>query len=122
MPIVIQSKTRYIGTVTPQNLQTETTIINLDNQSDDYIIEGYIDLANLQADETVILREYIAVDGTNQRKFIETQYTGILLEPVIRFHAKTIPYNGKYKVTITQMTGSIRSFPYAFILEVMGTI
>jgi hypothetical protein len=31
-------------------------------------------------------------------------------------------YNMKYKVTITQTSGTLRSFPYGFLLEVMGTV
>jgi len=122
MPVVITSKTRYTGTVTLSALNAETNVINLTSQSDDYIVEGYIDLSALASGDVVIVKEYIAVDGVNQRLFSNVTISGPPSEPVIRFHAKTVPYNGLYRVTITQTSGTLRSYPYCFILEVMGTI
>jgi len=121
MPIVVASKTRYTGTVTPSALNTETDVINLPSQSDDYIVEGYIDLSALASGDVVVIKEYIAVDGVNQRLFSNVTISGPLSEPVIRFHAKTVPYNGLYRVTITQTQGTLRSFPYVFIVEVLGS-
>jgi len=121
MPVVIALKDRLQGTVTPSDLNVETTVVSIPPQADDYIVEGYIDLSPLAKDEEVIIREYIALDGANFRKFLEVGFTGPLGEPVIRFHAKTIPAPAPYKVTLTQVSGTPRSFPYAFIVEVMGT-
>jgi hypothetical protein len=121
MPVIIASKTKYTGTATPSALNTETTVVEITAQSDDYIVEGWIDLRNLSSGDAVTLREYIAIDGVNYRTFITAQYSGAVSDPVIRFHAKTLPSTAKYKVTITQTAGTLRSFPYSFILEVMGT-
>ncbi|MCC6051324.1 MAG: hypothetical protein LM580_11480, partial [Thermofilum sp.] len=90
-------------------------------QSDDYIVEGYIDVSQLQTDDALEIREYIAVDGTNYQLFLRTTLNGPVSEPVIRFHAKTFIFLMKYKVTIVQTSGTIRSFPYGFVLEVLGT-
>jgi len=121
VPVIIASKQRYRGTVTPSDLNVETDVINLSDQGDDYIVEGYIDLSQLQDGECVVIKEYIAVDGANQRSFITAELCGVLKDPVIRFHSKEIPYDGKYRVTITQKTGTVRSFPYVFIVMVQGT-
>ena len=120
-PIVIASKTPYSGTVTPSDLNVETTVIEITGESDDYIVEGYLDLSQLQSGDEVVVREYIAVDGTNYRLFLKATFSGVQEQPIVRFHAKTLLKNMKYKVTITQTQGTLRSFPYGFIKEVMGS-
>jgi hypothetical protein len=122
MPIIIASKTRYSGTVSPSALNTETTVVEITAQSDDYIVEGWIDLGALASGDTVVIKEYVAVDGVNYRTFITASYNGPLTDPIIRFHSKQFTYDMKYKVTITQTAGTLRSFPYRFILEVMGSL
>jgi hypothetical protein len=121
MPVVVASKSRYYGTITPSALNTETTVVEIGAQSDDYIVEGYIDASQLQTGDALEIREYIAVDGTNYQLFLRTTLSGSVSEPVIRFHAKTFVFLMKYKVAIVQTSGTIRSFPYGFVLEVLGT-
>jgi hypothetical protein len=123
MPVVITSKTRYSGTVTPQALNTETVVVEIGAQNDDYMVEGWIDLSALTSEDFVELREYVAVDGVNYRLFMPpTTYNGPLEAPVIRFHSKQFLYDMKYKLTIIQKAGTLRSFPYRLLLEVMGSI
>jgi hypothetical protein len=122
MPVVISSKTRYTGSVSPVSLNTETAVVDIPPQSDDYLVEGYIDLSTLAPGDQVVVREYIALDGTNYGTFATVTYRDPVGDPVVRFHTKTIPYNARYRVTITQTSGVLRSFYYAFILEVMSSI
>jgi hypothetical protein len=122
MPVIISSKTRYTGSVSPVSLNTETTVVDIPPQSDDYLVEGYIDLSALMSGDQVVVREYIALDGTNYRTFAIVTYNGPVGDPVVRFHTKTIPYNARYRVTITQTSGVLRSFYYVFVLEVMSSI
>ena len=123
MPVVIASKSRYSGSVTPSALNAETTVLEVIGQSDDYIVEGYIDVSQLASGDVLEIREYIAVDGVNYRLFLKTALSGPVSEPVIRFHAKTLLYNMKYKVTVIQTAGSTpKSFPYGFVVEVMGAV
>jgi hypothetical protein len=119
--VVVASKTRYSGTVTPTALNTETVVVDIGAQADDYMVEGYIDLSALASGDTVIVKEYIAVDGVNLRLFAQATYSGPVSEPIIRFHTKQLLYNMKYRVTITQTAGTLRSFPYGFVVEVLGT-
>jgi hypothetical protein len=121
MPIVVASKARYEGTITPPSLNTEVVVVEVGPENDDYIMEGYIDLSALASGDVVVLAEYIAVDGVNYRPFLNPTLQGPLSESVMRFHSKTILYNMKYKVTIKQTAGTIRSFPYGFVKEVLGT-
>ena len=108
--------------MSPSALNTETTVVEITAQSDDYIVEGWIDLKALTSGDTVIIREYVAVDGVNYRTFLTASYSGPVSDPIIRFHSKQFTYDMKYKVTITQIAGTLRSFPYRFILEVMGSL
>ena len=121
MPVVVASKSRFYGTATPSDLNVETTVVEVGAQSDDYIVEGYIDVSQLRAGDALEIREYIAVDGSNYQLFLRTTLSGPVSEPVIRFHAKTFVFLMKYKVTVVQTSGTIRSFPYGFVLEVLGT-
>jgi len=120
MPVIIDSKNRFVGTVTLTALDVETTVIEITGATDDYLVEGYIDLSELSSGDKVTIKEYIAVDGINYKTFINTEFSAPLAESVIRFHTKTLLYNHKYKVTITQTSGTLRSFPFAFIQEIMG--
>jgi hypothetical protein len=123
MPVIIQSKTRYTGTVSLSALNTETTIIEITAQSDDYIVEGWLDISALASGDALVIKEYVAVDGTNYQLFLPpVTYNEPTDAPVIRFHSKQLTYNMKYKVTITQTSGTIRSFPYGFLLEVLSTV
>lgn len=122
MPVVVASKTRYSGVVTPTDLNVETIVVDIPAQADDYLVEGYIDLSQLSTGDEVVVREYVAVDGVNYQLFVQVAYAGPVQEPIIRFHTKTLLYSMKYRVTITQTTGTLRSFPYGFLLEVLGTI
>lgn len=120
MPIVITSKIRYKGTITPSGLNVETTVIEISPRSDEYMVEGYIDLGNMQYGDVITIKEYISVDGTNVRTFIEKEYADEQKEPIIRFYTKTIDRDSTYKVTIKQTSGVIRSFPYVFFREDFG--
>jgi hypothetical protein len=123
VPIIVASKTRYTGTVTPSALNAETTVVEILSQSDDYIVEGWIDLGALASGDAVTIKEYVAVDGVNYRTFATVPYSGPIPDPIIRFHAKILTYNMKYKVTVTQTAGAtLKSFPYGFVLEVLGTL
>jgi hypothetical protein len=121
MPVVVASKSRFYGTVTPSDLNVEMTVVEVGAQSDDYIVEGYIDVSQLQTGDALEIREYIAVDGSNYQLFLRTTLSDPVSEPVIRFHAKTFVFLMKYKVTVVQTSGALRSLPYGFVLEVLGT-
>jgi len=120
MPVIISSKSDYTGTITIPSLNTETTVIEVTGQTDDYIVEGYLDLSQLQNGDILTVTEYIAVDGVNYQQFLSSQFSGPVSMPIIRLHAKTIQKNMKYKVTVNQISGTTRNIPYGFIVEVLG--
>jgi hypothetical protein len=123
VPVRIRSKTRLQGSVTPTALNAETDIVNLPDQYDDYIVEGMVSLRNMESGDSVIIRIYVAVDGATLDKVDELATSGPQDLPVVRIPAATIPYNGKFRVTITQTAGStLKSFPYVFIVQVTEVI
>jgi hypothetical protein len=122
VPVVIVSKTRYSGTVTPSALNVETIVVDIGAQSDDYIVEGWIDLSALGSGDTVVVCEYVAVDGVNLRRYACVTYSGVQSDPVVRFHSKQLLSHMLYRVTVTQTSGTLRSFPYGFLLEVLGSV
>lgn len=122
MPIRIKSKERLQDSATPSGLDVETDIVDIASQTDDYIIEGQIDLSNMASGDSVTLRVYIAVDGVTQELSDEQSFTGAQSIPVVRVPAHTIAYNGLFKVTVEQTGGTVRSFPYTFIKELMEAI
>jgi len=122
MPIAIVSKQELKGILTLPDLNVETTVVEIPPQPDSYIVEGWMDLSALQSGDTVVLKIYVAVDGTNYRSYLTLELDGPLDDPVYRIHAMTLCSTMKYKVTVTQKAGTPRSFPYGFVVEVMGSV
>ena len=120
MPVRIASRTIYSGYASPSALNTETIVVDIPAQSEFYIVEGYIDLSALGAGDTVTITEYMSVDGVNLVPFLRVTYSGPVSEPVIRFHTKT--FKNGYRVTITQTAGTLRQFPYWFIMELAEVV
>jgi len=122
VPVRIRTKSRLQGSVTPSALNAETDIISLGDQTDDYIVEGYVSLQNLASGDTAVVKVYVAVDGTNRVLMDSWTFSGAQAVPVIRIVAHTVAYNGKFRVTVTQTAGTLRAYPYTFIVEVMEVI
>jgi hypothetical protein len=122
MPVRIKSKTRVQGSVTPTALNTETEILDLADQSDDFILEGFISLRELASGDVVILRMYIAVDGATRELADEIMVSGPVTPSILRIPAMTLAYNSKPRVTVTQTSGTLRTVRFVFIYQVMEVI
>lgn len=119
MVVRVREKLVYSGTLSPEALNTEYDIINLGDQADDYLVEGYVDLAQMADGDVVVFKEYIAADGVNQRSFGTYTYRDAQVDPVVRFYTKTVRKDGKYRLTLNQTNGTLRSFPYWFVVFVL---
>jgi len=76
-------------------------------------LEGYIDLSEMVAGDTVVLKRYVKIEEVGDYKLHATEtYTGAQEQPIIRFP----PIAGRYgiKVTLQQTSGTFKSFPYQF--------
>jgi hypothetical protein len=122
MPVRIKSKTRVQGSVTPTALGAETNVFSLDDQSDDFILEGFISLRELAQGDEVVLRMYIAVDGSTRELADEIKVLGPVTPSVFRVPAMTLAYNSKPRVTVTQTSGTLRTIRFTFIYQVMEVI
>ena len=72
--------------------------------------------------DSVVIRVYVAVDGTNQVKADELTFDGAQTIPVVRIPAHTLLYNSKFRVTVTQTAGTLRAYPYSFLQETMEVV
>ena len=122
MTIVIQSRERIRNTAKPTALGEEVVLIECPDQEDDYIIEGYIDLSQMQDGDEVTIIELIAVDGQTHQPYNVVTFANKQSEPVVRLHTKTIIKDGKYKVVLRQDKGTLREFPYYFIKLNYGSV
>jgi lipopolysaccharide export system protein LptA len=82
-------------------------------------ISGYINLTNLQAGDTVVIRQYIKLFSSYQ-KYEEESYSDAQAKPIIYIRPKEIASGTK--VTIQQTAGVFRDFEYKFIKEVVEEI
>jgi len=121
MPVVISNKSRYAGIAAVSQLNIETVVVELGPFSDDWMVEGYIDLSGLQSGDAMVVNEYVALDGANYRLLYSATVTGPAAEPAVRFHTKTLLASMKYKVTVKQTSGAPKNVPYYFVAEVMGS-
>jgi len=121
MVVVIASKRKHQGYVTPSYLGQDVVIFEVVSEIDDYLVEGYLDLRELQDTDKVVVCEEIAVDGVNYSAYACLEFAGKQDNPVVRFHTKTLLSTMKYRVRLYQPEGYLRTFYYGFIVEVMGT-
>jgi len=131
MSVTIATKTDLSGTITPVGLSTETTVVAPGAQADDYIVEGYVDLSNMQLGDTVVLTEYVSLDGSTYLQLNQATFTGAQSgganPPVQHFTSKTLFATvagtkgaNLYKVTVNQTGGTVRAFNFSFGVQVMS--
>ena len=85
------------------------------------VVTGYVDLSNMQSGDTVVLREYIAIEPFGLLKgFTTVSYSDAQSDPIVCFPLKVV--RGGYKVTIKQTAGTLRSFKYQFIKFVLEPV
>jgi len=122
MTVVIKSKDILAGTATPTALSEPALVVDIPDQPDEYIVEGYIDLSQMLTGDEVVIEEFLAVDGASQRLLTKMTFYNAQDEPIIRFHSKTIKRDAKYRVQLTQMKGTLRKYPYYFIKLNFGVV
>jgi len=123
MPVIIQRKINYVGSVNISQLDQEVAVVDISSNEDDYMVEGYVDLSSLREGDVLIVTEYMSVDGVNLRPFAQYSFSGPLLVPIYRFHTKTLYKLMAYRVTLRLVVGSVpKTMPYAFIVEVLRAV
>ena len=97
------------GTITADG--SEQTIAEIDET---VRISGYISLSNMQAGDTVVIRQYMKINASYE-KYKEESYSDSQSEPLIYVQPKEIA--SSTKITIQQTAGVYRDFDYEFIKE-----
>jgi len=108
------------GEVTLTELDAEVEVFSV---SDDrvMVVTGYIDLSEMQTGDTVVLREYIAIEPYGIPKGFNTvSYSDVQADPIVCFPLKVI--RGAYRLTIKQTAGAPRSFKYQFFKFVVEPV
>jgi hypothetical protein len=116
--VVVRVKDRFVfsGVATPSALNTETTVIALPDYPEFILVEGYIDVSALASDDVLDVSVYLAVDGVNPRLYDRVRLVGAVETPVVRLTPMYIRGDSKLKVTINQVAGSPKGFPYWFVV------
>jgi len=75
--------------------------------------EGYVDLSPMQVGDTIVIKEYKAVQNEATYNLYATHtYSGVQAEPVVHFTSKML--DRAWKVTIQQTAGTNRTLYYYF--------
>ena len=79
-------------------------------------IMGYVNLINLQAGDTVILKQYVKLLYLGSYwKYDEHSYSDVQAEPVVYIRSKESQFG--VKITLQQTSGLYRDFEYDFFKE-----
>jgi len=122
--VVVRIKTRtvYTGSATPSALNTETALVSVPVQDDMYLFEGYVDAGNLLGGESAVVKVYVRVDGSTERLYDEVSVSGDYPQKVVHLTAMNVRKDAQVRVTVTQTSGTLRSFPYWFVVMVYEEI
>jgi hypothetical protein len=79
-------------------------------------VSGYISLANMEAGDTVIIRQYVKLLNGEYERYASETYTGAQGNPIVYITPKELA--SAIKVTLQQTSGTYKTFDYLFIKEV----
>jgi hypothetical protein len=80
-------------------------------------VSGYISLANMEAGDTVVIRQYLKLLNGEYKRYATEPYTGVQENPIVYITPKELA--SATKVTIQQTSGTYKTFDYLFINEVI---
>lgn len=78
-------------------------------------LSGFVDLSAMEAGDTVVIRQYVDLNG-GYKLYAEESYSNVQIQPAVCITPKGS--NTQMKVTIQQTAGVYRQFGYEFIREV----
>jgi hypothetical protein len=79
-------------------------------------VSGYISLANMEAGDTVVIRQYMKLLNGEYKRYASETYTGVQENPIVYIMPKELA--SAIKVTLQQTSGTYKTFDYLFIKEV----
>lgn len=79
-------------------------------------LSGNVDLSNLQAGDTVRIREYVRIkSGGDYKLYDYADYSGVQSRPAM--YVARLPSKYGVKITLQQTAGTYRSYDYHFFKE-----
>lgn len=91
---------------------TEQTMVECPDLA---ILEGFVNLGNMQAGDSIIIRQYVMINS-NYTLYAQETYNGVTTEPAL--HITPRAHKDKTKITLEQTAGSYRDYDYEFVREV----
>ena len=118
LPQATQLKLTHLGSGTFKTSPTEETIFEY-TKNEPFTISGYVNLKNINENDTIILKEYIklSIDG-EYTLYAKEEYSGKLEQPLIRI--KKLPAMKGVKITIQQTKGTAKYVPWEFYAGYVG--
>ncbi len=118
---LISTKTDTQSSIGAVTIGVETNVVSYTAQAADYIPEVYLSLQNVTTGDTVVVTEYVSVDGSNYEIYYQNTFTNTQTYNALRFHGKLLELNMLYKITVNQTAGTGRVYPYTSILQVFNS-
>ena len=111
---ILTFKELAVGTLTADG--TEQTVVEVTTIG---TLEGYIDLANMQAGDSVTIREYVRLkSGGTYRLYDSATYTDAQTKPAL--HIVKLPTRYGLRVTLEQTAGVNRDYDYNFFRRILA--
>jgi len=80
------------------------------------VVEGYIDLSEMEAGDEIVVAQYIRVNSqAKYKRYALETYTGKQADPALYITPKPCDY--ALKITLQQTKGIFRRFTYNFMVE-----
>ena len=112
-PVAVALKVEADGTLTADG--TQQTVYDK-SATKPFKAQVLLDLSALSIGDSIEVIEWIKVlSGGTLRRCTTTRFTGVQGEPIAVFLNKVLTY--EYKVTLQQIAGSYRSFPWSLQVE-----
>jgi len=103
---------RFRGTLAVAEIGAEYTLAEFPDMDGDYMVVGIIDVSEMAEGDVIELSLYAAVDGANRRLVYRDTYATPSPEEVVYVRPFISPRDGRVKITLRQVSGEPKSFPY----------
>lgn len=108
----MSSRMSFRGTLIVSELGIEYTVVEFPDMDRDYVLMGLIDASQMDEGDAIELSLYVAVDGVNRRCVYRSIYSNTSPDKVIYVRPFVSPKDGKATITLRQISGVPKSFPY----------
>lgn len=118
MVLTFINKSELTGTVTAsaayQDVVNTSRAVNLPAY-----VEGWVDLSKMAIDDAINVQERVWINSSHI-EFEEQNISNVQNDPALHFHSKFCP-KSIYSVRINQGFGTLREYPYHFLILNMTT-